>query len=84
MRKTIVFVLVCCMALLPLFGGSAQAADNNDLPVVPETAYGEMAYPAEEVLAESGLVSMGLSLFPLLLWSPFVIVLGIMVGNVIW
>lgn len=72
MRKTIVFVLVCCIALLPLFGGSAQAA------------YGEMAYPAEEALAESGLVSMGLSLFPLFLWSPFVIVLGIMVGNVIW
>lgn len=85
MKKMMVFVLACCMALLPLLCGSAQAMENEEtIIMIPREA--EMAAAAEAATATAAapVASVVFSFLPIILLPPLLITLGIMVGNAIW
>ncbi len=83
MKKMMVFVLACCMALLPLLCGSAQAMENEEtIIMIPREA--EMAAAAEAAPAAAPVASVVFSFLPIILLPPLLITLGIMVGNAIW
>ena len=83
MNKMMVFVLACCMALLPLLCGSAQATENEEtIIMIPREV--EMAAATEAAPAAAPVASVMFSLLPVVLWAPLLITLGIMVGNAIW
>ena len=83
MKKMMVFVLACCMALLPLLCGSAQVMENEEtIIMIPREA--EMAAAAEAAPAAAPVASVVFSFLPIILLPPLLITLGIMVGNAIW
>lgn len=81
MKKMMVFVLACCMALLPLLCGSAQAMENKETIIMIPRA--ETVAVVEAAPAAAPVASVMFSLLPVVLWAPLLITLGIMVGNAI-
>ena len=83
MKKMMVFVLACCMALLPLLCGSAQAMENEEtIIMIPREV--EMAAATEAAPVAAPVASVVFSFLPIILLPPLLITLGIMVGNAIW
>lgn len=85
MKKMTAFMLVCCMALMAVPGAGAQSTYKNKLFDESISPDGEeiVPVPAAEVMASS-VASVLFSLFPLTLWAPVMVMLGMMAGSMLW
>jgi len=86
-KKWMLGLLICCLTLMPVLSGSAQAEQvwgTESAGTAAEVVYAaEEVYPAVAAPARAG-ISIVASFLPMFLWAPLLLVVGNVFWSIIW